>query len=309
MTLSNVSCEDAGWYTCQAVSGGNSDQSSALITLTAPAVQPTLAIDPYLVEGQYSAHNPTCTTESLGYNPQHVFNWVVKRDNVSDPEQLPPIRQTHTIQTSNSTCESSGKSVLDPDKYWGLHESRLCCQLVTNDTQRTVVQEACTETLMVVPGNFCRELDYTNDTSSQSKLVQFPFEPNCFPYVNCDPNNRDRVSISSCGEANGFCFNEAAQSCSTPRNTSGPEWVCGSVEYIPQRDTYPDRCKDYQRCVHGTAFPNSCQGNEVFSQVNSPCAVPSNTTYCRQRQLNEPATSPGTGPTGIFEQHIRSFFL
>ena len=52
----------------------------------------------YLAENQYSATNPTCTTASLGYNPDYIYRWVVKRNNDIDVEQLPVTRQVDKIR-------------------------------------------------------------------------------------------------------------------------------------------------------------------------------------------------------------------
>ena len=73
---------------------------------------------------------------------------------------------------------------------------------------------------------------------------------------------------------------------------NGPKFVCTvtSPEYIPYNDTYPDRCKEYQRCVNGIAYPGVCAGSTEYNQEGNsvPCDNPSNTTYCGKRRALEP---------------------
>ena len=73
---------------------------------------------------------------------------------------------------------------------------------------------------------------------------------------------------------------------------NGPKFVCTvtSPEYIPYNDTYPDRCKEYQRCVNGIAIHGLCPGITEYNQEGNtvPCDNPSNTTYCGKRRALEP---------------------
>ena len=66
--------------------------------LAGPAEKPTMSMAPYLAENQASAKNPTCTTSSLGYNPDYTFGWVVKRNNGADVQQLPAERHVDTVR-------------------------------------------------------------------------------------------------------------------------------------------------------------------------------------------------------------------
>ena len=70
----------------------------ALNSLLGPAEKPTLTMAAYLVENQQSTPNPKCTTASLGYNPDYIYSWVVKRNNGTEVEQLPVDRSVNSIK-------------------------------------------------------------------------------------------------------------------------------------------------------------------------------------------------------------------
>ena len=71
------------------------------------------------------------------------------------------------------------------------------------------------ETSLFHPDGYC-----TEDGNGSTTFLQYPFEPNCYPYIQC-VEKQSTVYFSVCPIGGDYCFDVTSGTCSRPKADNG----------------------------------------------------------------------------------------